>query len=127
MPTLADVREIALALPEMEEPAEHQWRVRNKLVTWKRPLKKADLEALGDGAPSGTIIGVRVGDVGEQRILVDTQDGAFITPHFNNWPGVLIELESIDRDVLAELIAEAWLIQAPKGLSRPWLEARGRT
>jgi len=37
-----------------------QWRVRDKLFVWERPLRRPDLEALGDAAPDGPILGARV-------------------------------------------------------------------
>jgi hypothetical protein len=45
----ADVRRIALALPEATERPMHgtaSWRVRDKLFVWERPLRRFDLEAL---------------------------------------------------------------------------------
>ena len=55
-----DVRRIALALPETTEVPSRgfaQWRVRDKLFVWERPLRQTDLRALGDDAPSGPILG----------------------------------------------------------------------
>jgi hypothetical protein len=127
MATLDDVRRIALGLPEVEErPGHHDWRVLNKSIVWERPLRKTDYAALGDDAPEGTIIGLRVPDVSDQRALVQSgPEAVFITPHFEGWPGVLVELEAISIEDLTELIVEAWLVQAPKRLTRPWIEAHG--
>ncbi|HLT95976.1 MAG TPA: MmcQ/YjbR family DNA-binding protein, partial [Acidimicrobiia bacterium] len=63
------VRRIALALPEVTEEAGRTigWRVRKKLIAWERPLRKSDLEALGDDAPEGPILGVRVADEGDKH------------------------------------------------------------
>jgi hypothetical protein len=127
MATTDDVRDIALALPGVTERSGRglsEWRVGDKLVVWERPLRKVDLKALGDDAPDGTIIGVRVPDVGAQQALVASgPDAVFITPHFEGWPGVLVHLERIDLEDLRELIVEAWLVQAPKRLTREWLDA----
>jgi hypothetical protein len=49
-----DVRRIALGLPETSERLSRgtaQWRVRDKLFVWDRPLRPADTRALGDAAP----------------------------------------------------------------------------
>ena len=51
-----DVRRIALALPETSERLSRdlrQWRVKDKPFVWERPLRRADLEALGEAAPRG--------------------------------------------------------------------------
>lgn len=124
MPTLDDVRRIALALPEVEErPSHRDWRVRNKPVVWERPLRQADYQALGDDAPQGTIIGIRVPEVADQQALVQSgPEAVFITPHFEGWPAVLVELDRISVEELTELIVDAWLTQAPRRLSKPWLE-----
>ena len=60
MATWDDVRVIATALPEVVEHAPNDFRVQKKLVAWERPLRKADLDALGSAAPNGDILGVWV-------------------------------------------------------------------
>ena len=67
MATWEDVRSLAMALPEAAEETSREtarWTVRGKLFVWERPLRKADLEALGDAAPDGPILGARVADEG---------------------------------------------------------------
>ncbi len=124
-----DVRRIALALPETSERPQWgnaSWRVRNKPFVWERPLRAADLRALGDVAPDGPILGVRVEHLGaKDALLADDPDVYFTTPHFDGYAAVLVRLERIALDELEELIAEAWLCQAPKRLGRDYMEARG--
>jgi hypothetical protein len=50
MATWADVSRVAASLPETTEPTPRAWRVRKKLIVWQRPLRKADVEALGTDA-----------------------------------------------------------------------------
>ena len=75
MATWDDVRRIALELPETSERFSHglcQWRVKGKGFVWERPLRRADLEALGDGAPDGPILGARVEHlVAKEALLAD--------------------------------------------------------
>lgn len=127
MATWDDVRRIASALPGLEEtPGKLEWRVRNKPVIWSRPLRQADHVALGDSAPGGTILGVRVTNVAEQQALVQNgPDSVFITPHFDGWPAVLVELDRIDPGDLEELIVDGWAVQAPKRVVKEWTAARG--
>ena len=124
----ADVRRIALALPETSERTSHgnaTWRVRDKLFVWERPLRRADLDALGDAAPAGPILGARVEHVGaKEALLADDPAVYFTTPHFDGYPAILVRLEAIGSDELEEVIVEAWLVQAPKRLAKEYSEAR---
>lgn len=128
MATWNDVRRVALALPETSERPSHgntSWRVRDKLFVWERPLRPSDLRALGDAAPDGPILGVRVEHLGaKEALLADDPDVYFTTPHFDGYPAVLVRLERIELGELEELIAEAWLCQAPKRLAKEFLESR---
>jgi hypothetical protein len=124
---LEDVGRIALRLPETTEQASRDgnlhWAVKDKLVVWERPLRKSDLAALGDAAPDGVIVGIRVPDEGAKDALVAAQpDVFFTTPHFNGYPAVLVRLAEISIAELEELIVEAWLDRAPKRLAKAYLE-----
>ena len=122
------VRQIALSLPETSERPSHgnaSWRVRDKLFVWERPLRPADLRALGDAAPDGPILGARVEHlVAKEALVADDPAVYFTTPHFDGYAAVLVRLDEIAVDELKELIAEAWLCQAPKRLARDYLETR---
>jgi hypothetical protein len=123
-----DVRRLALALPETSERTSWgnaSWRVRDKLFVWERPLRAADLRALGHAAPHGPILGARVEHVGAKEALLADDPGVyFTTPHFDGYPAILVRLDEIDVVELEELIAEAWLCQAPKRLAREFLQKR---
>jgi hypothetical protein len=120
--TWKDVARIVAGLPETAEPTPRAWRVRKKLIVWERPLRKADLEALGDAAPKGDIIGVRVADEGVKFALIADAPGVyFTTPHFDGYPAVLVRLAEIEVDELIELITDAWLAQAPKTMAKEFL------
>jgi len=125
--TWDDVRRIALAVPETEERVtreNRQWRVKDKLFVWERPLRKSDLEALGDAAPDGPILGVRTEHlVAKEAILADPSGVYFTTPHFNGYPAVLVKLGEIGVEDLEELIVEAWLARAPAKLAQAYLDA----
>jgi hypothetical protein len=124
-----DVRRIALSLPEASERQSRglaQWRVNDKLFVWERPLRRPDLEALGDKAPSGPIVGARVEHEGAKRALIEhNSDVFFTTPHFNGYPAVLARLEELGPDDLEELVIEAWLCRAPPKLARAYMEEHG--
>ena len=122
-----DVRRIALALPQTSERTSWgnaSWRVRDKSFVWERPLRQADLRALGDAAPSGPILGARVEHVGaKEALLADDPAVYFTTPHFDGYPAILVRLDVIGVDALEEVIVEAWLVQAPKRLAREYADA----
>ncbi|MGH2917138.1 MAG: MmcQ/YjbR family DNA-binding protein [Solirubrobacteraceae bacterium] len=124
-----DVRRIALGLPEASERSARdlaQWRVRDKLFVWERPLRQADLRALGEDAPTGTILGARVEHLGaKEALLADDPDVFFTTPHFDGYPAILVCLDAIGLEDLEELIVEAWLDRAPKRVARQYLDAQG--
>ena len=121
-----DVRRIALALPETSEGTSRglrQWQVKGKGFVWERPLRRSDLEALGDAAPDGPILGARVEHLGaKEALLADASGIYFTTPHFDGYPAILVRLQEITEEDLSELIAEAWLTRAPKRLARQYLE-----
>ncbi len=67
MATWRDVSRLALALPQTSEErsadGRRTWKVGAKSFAWERPLRRADLVALGDNAPAGAILGVRTEDL----------------------------------------------------------------
>jgi len=128
MTTWDDVRRLALALPETSEGLAYgapAWRVRKKLFVWERPLRKADLAALGDAAPSGPILGACVEHVGAKDALLATEPELFFTtPHFDGHAIVLVRLDAIGLDELEEVVVEAWLARAPARVACAYLDAR---
>jgi hypothetical protein len=127
--TWKQVSRIALALPETAEihRGTMTWRVRDKLFVWERPLRPSDLRALGERAPRGAILGVRVESlVAKEARLAAPPDVLFTTPHFDGYPAVLIRLGKIKVADLEELIVEAWLARAPKRLVKDYVGAVGR-
>jgi hypothetical protein len=122
------VRRIALALPEASERLSRglaSWRVRDKGFVWERPLRPADLRALGDEAPAGPILGARVEHLGAKAALLADDPGAyFATPHFDGYSAVLVRLDEIALDELEELIVEAWLTCAPRRLAQEYIDSQ---
>ncbi len=120
-----DVRRAALALPEVAESTSYgslAWKVKDKTFLWERPLRKRDLEELGDAAPTGPILGARVPDVGAKEALIASEPEVyFATSHFDGYPAVLVRLERLEPDDVEELAAEAWLARAPERLKRQFL------
>ena len=128
MATWDDVRAIALDLPATEELRSRdllQWKVKDKLFVWERPLRRADLKALGDSAPEGPILGAWVEHLGaKEALLADDPSLYFTTPHFDGYAIVLARLDAIEGDELRELVVEAWLARAPARLADEYLASQ---
>jgi hypothetical protein len=100
------VRDLALAFPGAEEDTSHSqpaFRVRGKLFVWMSPHEKGALC-------------VRVDPDEKNFLLASSPDAYFTTPHYEGYPALLVRLERIRRDELAERIEDAWLLRAPKRL-----------
>jgi hypothetical protein len=119
MATQADVRRIALALPETSEGDDRfSFSVLNK-GKWKG-IAWVWLERLEEGkarVPQPEVLGIRVANESEKQTLIAADPDKFFTEtHYNWFPAVLVRLAKIGVDELAELITDAWRIQAPKAL-----------
>src|SRR5215216_5912165 len=128
MATWDDVDRLAHSLPGTDEGASYgnrAWTVKGKAFSWERPLRRSDLEALGDAAPDGPILGARVEHlVAKEALLADPSGVFFTTPHFHGYPAILVRLDAIAAADLDEVLVEAWLARAPKRLARAFLESR---
>jgi hypothetical protein len=122
MASWKDVSRIALAFPETSEHAKNgltSWSVRDKCFAWERPLRASDLRALGDRAPKGPVLAVRVEHLlAKEARLANQPDACFTTPHFDGYPAVLVRLDKIRVAALRRRRVEAWLARAPKRLVR---------
>ncbi len=130
MATWRDLRRIALALPGASEMTTKSgnaaWIVGDKFFAWERPLRPADLKALGENAPKGPILGVRTPDLEMKDALLASNPGVYLTtPHFDGYPAVLIRLGKIAAAELRAVIEEAWLARAGKRAVTAFLKSRG--
>jgi hypothetical protein len=108
------VREIALALPEVEESTIHgapSLRVRGRLLT---------CPALHTSAEPNTLA-VRI-DFDQRAELVAAKPSVYyVTDHYVNSPTVLVRLSRIDRNSLRDLLGTAWRFVSSK------MKASGRS
>ena len=134
MATLEDVRTLALALPGVEERTNGHtggpaWRCNGAQVAWLRGPRKTDLAQLaelGRSWPDTAVLAVRTETPMLAAELVAADSSIFFTiPHFAGYPAVLLRLDAIDLEQLGELLADAWLLRAPKSVARQWLAERG--
>jgi hypothetical protein len=109
MATEDDVRAIALSLPGTTE---EQWYQTPAYKVAGKGFLRLRTEAEG-----GLV--VFVSDLGEKEALLSSgSDAYFTTPHYDEYPAVLVDLNKIDHDELRELITDSWLIKAPPKLRR---------
>jgi hypothetical protein len=124
------VARLALALPQTSERIsreKRQWRVKDKLFVWERPLRAKEVAELGDAAPDGAILGARVEHLGAKQALLEDDPGVyFTTSHFEGYAAILVRLERVAPAELEEVITEAWLARAPKRWVATFLAERER-
>lgn len=120
MASLDDIRRIAATLPGSEERATTggaAWFVRNKLYAWEcHPWPSIPDHARAIIA-SELVVGVKVADPLDARALREMAPEVFLE-RTTSWgePKVAFRMAHIDEDHLAELITEAWRVQAPRYL-----------
>lgn len=122
MPTLDDVRRTAVRLPGSIERATTggaAWFVRGKPYAWEChpwPSIPADMREI---IAAELVVGVKVADRLDALALVEMAPTVFLrtTTHWGE-PKVAFRMAGIDDDHLAELVTEAWRVQAPKYLRR---------
>ena len=52
----------------------------------------------------------------KEALLRSDPDVFFTTPHYDGYAYVLVRLDRIGREQLAELVEDAWRLRAPKSL-----------
>ncbi|MGF1663991.1 MAG: MmcQ/YjbR family DNA-binding protein [Kineosporiaceae bacterium] len=110
MATWEDVERVVATLPGVVEGTGHGgrvWKVRGHPVVWERPLRRADRAHLGDAAPPGPVLGVRAEDLDAKEAALAEMSGMFTTPHFDGYAVVLVDLDRVDPEDLAELVERA--------------------
>lgn len=118
--TFDDVRRTAAGLPGSEErlmTGGVAWFVRGKLYAWEChpwPSIPEDMRAIIAAEP---VVGVKVADRLDALALVQMAPKVFLRTT-TRWgePKVAFRLLGIDADHLAELVTEAWRVQAPRYL-----------
>jgi hypothetical protein len=127
MATMADLDELALALPEVTKEVDDGrpvYKVHGKLFCFHRG-RRPDAVDPETGERLEDVLMFRVADLDVKELLLsDTRGIYFTTPHFKGYPAVLVRipsLERLERDELGDLVAEAWLTRAQKRLAKAWL------
>ena len=128
MTTMADLDELAMAMPqttrETADDGRPSYLVHGKMYCFHRSRRPDAVDA-ATGERLADVLMFRVADEGVKELLLSDDRGVyFTTPHFNGYPAVLVrigKLELLDRQELADLVAEAWLTRAQKRVAKAWL------
>lgn len=126
MATLDDLRQTTASLPGSEERATTggaAWFVRGRLYAWEChpwPSIPADMREI---IANELVVGVKVADRVDALALVEMEPDVFLRTT-TRWsePKVAFRMSGIDPDHLAELVTEAWRVQAPRYLRREFDE-----
>jgi hypothetical protein len=119
MATRNDVREIALALPDVQEDLPNfafsvPAGAKRKGFAWvwlervhpKRPR-----------VPNPEVLAVRVANLDTKEVLLMADPVAlFDEPHYSGYPAVLVRIAKIRKANLRRLLIDAWATLAPKSL-----------
>lgn len=129
MTTMADLDELALALPQVTKTVSDDGRpfysVKGKVFCLHRS-RRPDAVDPETGERFDDVLMFRVEDIGVKELMLADDRGVFFTTkHFDGYPAVLVripDLARIDREELRDLVVEAWLTRAPKRAAKAWLD-----
>ena len=132
MATMADLDELALALPQTTKDVSEDGRpayfANGKLFCFHRG-RRPDAIDPETGERLADVLMFRVADLDVKDLLLADERGVFFTtPHFRGYPAVLMripDLARIDREELRDTVVEAWLTRAPKRVAKAWLDEHG--
>jgi hypothetical protein len=114
MASQADVRRIALSLPEATEEGGFHFSVAGKGFAW---VWMERLQPKEPRVPNLEVIAVRVLNELEKQALLSLGSEVFFTePHYDGYPAVLVRLPAIDVELLEKVLTDAWRCRAPKKL-----------
>lgn len=76
--------------------------------------------------PRPDVLAVRVDGQGQKQMLLESDPATFFTTdHYNGYPAVLVRLPEVDNTELAELLTDAWRVQAPRALVKQFDAVEG--
>ena len=128
MVTMADLDELAMAMPEttreLTDDGRPSYLVHGKMFCFHRS-RRPDAVDPETGERLSDVVMFRVPGLEEKELLLSDDRGIyFTTPHFRGYPAVLVRipaLERLDRQELRDVVVDAWLTRAQKRLAKSWL------
>jgi len=125
---MADLDKLAMAMPqttkEVSDDGRPSYLVHGKMYCFHRG-RRPDAIDPETGERMSDVLMFRVADEGVKELFLSDGRGVFFTtPHFNGYPAILMRipaLAKLDRQELADLVAESWLTRAQKRVAKAWL------
>ena len=125
---MADLDQLAMAMPqttkEVSDDGRPSYLVHGKMYCFHRG-RRPDAIDPETGERMSDVLMFRVADEGVKELFLSDGRGVFFTtPHFNGYPAILMRipgLAKLDRQELADLVAESWLTRAQKRVAKAWL------
>ena len=125
---MADLDQLAMAMPqttkEVSDDGRPSYLVHGKMYCFHRG-RRPDAIDPDTGERMADVLMFRVADEGVKELFLSDGRGVFFTtPHFNGYPAILMRipgLAQLDRQELADLVAESWLTRAQKRVAKAWL------
>ena len=119
MATQADVRRIAMSLPETVEGDDrfafsipNKGKLKGYAWVWMERMQPKKPRIANPG-----VLAIRVANEGQKEALISAEPTKFFTePHYNGFPAVLVRLAEVNVKELRTLLEEGWRCQAPKEL-----------
>lgn len=103
--TWADLRALIQQFPGIEEATSYgtpAFKVRGKFLTRLHE--------------DGVSLVVGVGFDERAHLMATDPDNFYITPHYRDWPTMLVRLDGVPVEILRRLLEENWRAAAPKTL-----------
>jgi hypothetical protein len=133
MATMKDLDRLALALPhvtkEVSEDGRPSYVVHDKSWFCFQRSPRRDAVDPETGERLTDVLVFRVDGLDVKELMLSDERGIFFsTPHWNGYAAVLMrikDLKRLDKQELADLVAEAWLTKAQKRVAKAWLAEQG--
>lgn len=119
MATRADIRRIALSLPEAaESETDFAFSVpvkgKHKGFAW---VWKERIDPKKARVPNPAVMAIRVANVGQRNMMIAAEPKKFFTePHYEGFPAVLVRIAEVSVSEMRLLLEEGWRCMAPAEL-----------
>ena len=125
--TIADVHELALAMPGARRYVERELPVyqvsSRSFVFFRTPRPDATDPRTGERYDDVIVFWVE-SEEDKRALVLDESTPFFTTPHFDGHPSVLLRgsrIGELSLDELREVVQDAWLARAGKRAREKWL------
>ena len=118
MLTSADVRRLAMGLPQVAESSAEDrlaFEVGGKGIAWTYLVRAAPKKPR---RPQIDVLAVRCAIQRKEVLIEAAPDVFFDDDHYRGYPAVLVRLTAVGEAELTALLRAAWAIQAPTALRK---------